>query len=76
MTGPSPDEIIWLAWRIGEDGSVQTVVTLEGEEKDEHPRERRDFDSLEAAEEALGPGFREVAEKVLETGRRAGRWRP
>ena len=68
------ERIVWGAWRVAEDGGIETVLTLEG--GDGFERRRRDFPTLDAAAEALGPGFREVVETVLAEGRRQGRWRP
>ena len=68
------ERIVWAAWRVADDGTIETVLTVAVE--DGHERRRRDFSTLEAAAEALGPSFRDVAEKVLAEGRRRGRWRP
>lgn len=74
MSGPSREGLIWMAWKVAEDGSIVAVATLRDDEG--HLKERWEFDSLEEAADALGEGFRDVAERVLETGRRSGRWRP
>lgn len=68
------ERILWGAWRVADDGGLEIVLTLEGEDGPE--RRRLDFASLEAAERALGTGFRDVVEKVLAADRRRGRWRP
>lgn len=65
---------MWAAWRVADDGAIETVLTVEGEDGLE--RRRRDFPTLEAAARVLGEGFREVVETVLAEGRRQGRWRP
>lgn len=68
------EKIVWGAWRVAEDGSIETVLTLASGEG--HERRRHDFPTLEAAGEELGAGFRRVVESVLAEGRRQGRWRP
>ena len=68
------ERISWGAWRVADDGSVETVLTLVADDGPE--RVRRNFPTLEAAAEALGGSFREVVESVLAEGRRQGRWRP
>lgn len=68
------ERISWAAWRVADDGGIETAVTLVGDDGPE--RVRRDFPTLEAAAEALGESFREVVESVLAEGRRQGRWRP
>lgn len=73
MSG-SEGELIWLKWRVAEDGSVQVVETREAE--GETVRERRDADSLDAAAGRYGEDFRELVEKVVESGSRQGRYRP
>lgn len=73
---PERGRIVWAAWRVAEDGSIQVSATLDREEGEGYHRERWDFPSLAAAADALGPGFRDVVERVLEEGRRQGRWRP
>lgn len=66
--------IAWAAWRVSDDGAIETVLTVEADGG--HERVRRDFPTLEAAAEALGDSFGEVVEKVLAEGLRQGRWRP
>lgn len=73
MSGPE-GELIWLKWRVADDGSVQVVETREAD--GETVRERRDADSLDDAAGRYGEGFRELVEKVLESGSRQGRYRP
>lgn len=68
------DELIWLKWRADEDGTLQIVETRERE--GEIVRERHDADSLDDAAGRYGEGFRELVEKVLESGSRQGRYRP
>lgn len=68
------DELIWLKWRAEDDGSL---LILETRERDgEVVRERRNADSLDAAAERYGEGFRKLVETVLESGSRQGRYRP
>lgn len=74
MDPETRERIVWGAWRVAEDGTIETVVTLEADGGNE--RRRLEFPSLEAAGEALGGSFRGVVEKVLAEGRRRGRWRP
>lgn len=69
-----PGELVWLAWRVTGSGEVQTRMTRTRD--GELVRVARDYDSLEEATAELGPGFREVVERVLEEGARQGRWRP
>lgn len=71
MTGR---RISWVAWRIGEAGGVRALVTFEGPGGTE--REELAFETLEEAADRLGPGFLEVARKVVASGSRSGRWRP
>ncbi|HKK08167.1 MAG TPA: hypothetical protein VKA44_04720 [Gemmatimonadota bacterium] len=66
--------IAWVAWRITDAGAVETRITLEG--PDGLERDEAELASLEAAAERFGESFREVAERVLATGSRSGRWRP
>lgn len=73
MSGPE-GTLIWLRWRAREDGSLQVVETREVD--GETVRRRRDADSLDAAAGRYGEGFRELVEKVLESGSRQGRYRP
>lgn len=68
------DELIWLKWRAEEDGTLQILETRERE--GEIVRERRDADSLDDAAGRYGGEFRELVEKVLESGSRQGRYRP
>lgn len=68
------DELIWLKWRAQEDGSLQILETRE--RQGEIVRERRDADSLDDAAGRYGEAFRELVEKVLESGSRQGRYRP
>lgn len=68
------DELIWLKWRVTGDGSVEIVETRERD--GELVRERRDAPSLDDAAARYGEGFREIVEKVLESGSRQGRYRP
>lgn len=68
------EKIVWGAWRVAEDGTIETILTLES--GDGYERRRLDFPTLEEAGEQLGAGFRRVVEKVLAEGRRRGRWRP
>lgn len=67
-------ELIWLTWRAEEDGRFRIVETRERE--GEIVRERRDADSLDDAAGRYGENFRELVEKVLESGSRQGRYRP
>lgn len=73
MSGPD-GELVWLKWRVAEDGSVQVVETRDAD--GESVRERRDADSLDEAAARYGEDFRELVEKVLESGSRQGRYRP
>lgn len=73
MSDPAGD-LVWLAWRVTESGEVQTRMTRRRD--GELVRVARDYDSLDEATAELGPGFREVVERVLEEGARRGRWRP
>lgn len=66
--------LIWLKWRAREDGSVEVVETREVD--GETVRERRDAASLDAAAGRYGADFRELVEKVVESGSRQGRYRP
>lgn len=68
------EPVAWAAWRVADDGAIETVLTVEADGG--HERVRREFPTLEAAAEALGGSFRDVVEKVLADGRRQGRWRP
>ena len=68
------DELIWLKWRAEDDGSLLIVETRERD--GETVRERRDAESLDAAAERYGDGFRDLVETVLESGSRQGRYRP
>lgn len=70
----SDRRISWVAWRVEDAGGVRTTVTFEGPGGLE--REERAFESLETAAERFGPGFLEVARKVVASGSRSGRWRP
>lgn len=78
MSGRLPaDRVSWASWRIADDGRVQVVATLAPPDGDGEPeRARREYPTLEAAADELGPGFREVVERVLAEGLRQGRWRP
>lgn len=67
-------DLIWLKWRAEEDGSLQVLETRERD--GEIVRERRDADSLDDAAGRYGEAFRELVEKVLESGSRQGRYRP
>lgn len=67
--------VVWGAWRVADDGAIETVLTLSAEGGG-YERIRRDFPTLEAAADALGPGFRSVVASVLAEDRRQGRWRP
>jgi len=67
-------ELIWLKWQAEEDGSLQILETRERD--GEIVRERRDADSLNDAAGRYGEAFRELVEKVLESGSRQGRYRP
>lgn len=73
MTDPD-GTLIWLKWRVRDDGSVHVVETREVD--GETARERRDADSLDDAAGRYGEGFRELVENVLESGSRQGRYRP
>lgn len=68
------DGLIWLKWRVTADGPVEIVETRERD--GEIVRERRDAPSLDDATERYGEDFREIVEKVLESGSRQGRYRP
>lgn len=68
------DELIWLKWRAEEDGTLQILETRERE--GEIVREQREIDTLDEAAGRYGDGFRELVEKVLESGSRQGRYRP
>lgn len=68
------ERIIWLSFQVEPDGTVRTRVTLERD--GEIVRERREAASLEEAQETFGGSFREVVQRVLESGSRRGRWRP
>lgn len=68
------DRLVWLKWRVREDGTVQIVETRERD--GELVREAREDDSVEAAAERYGEEFRELVEEVLESGSRQGRYRP
>lgn len=67
-------ELIWLKWRVAEDGRVEIVETLEAEEG--YRRRRNDAGSVDEATARYGEAFREVVEKVLESGSLQGRFRP
>lgn len=66
--------LIWAAWRVAEDGSLELSATLEAE--DGRERELWSYDGLEEAAGELGSGLREVVERALADGHRHGRWRP
>lgn len=66
--------LIWAAWRVAEDGSLELSATLEA--ADGHERQLWSYDGLEEAAGELGPGLREVVERALAEGHRQGRWRP
>lgn len=68
------DELIWLKWRVEEDGGLQIVETRERD--GDVVRERRDAESMDEAARRYGEEFRDLAEKVLESGSRQGRYRP
>lgn len=68
------DELIWLKWRVDDDGSLRIVETLERD--GEVVREQRDAGSLDAAADRYGEDFRELVETVVESGSRQGRYRP
>ncbi len=67
-------DLIWLKWRADDDGSLRIMETRERE--GELVRERRDAGSLDAAAGRYGEDFRELVEKILESGSRQGRYRP
>lgn len=67
-------ELIWLKWRAADDGGLKIVETREVD--GETVRGRRDADSLDDAASRYGESFRELVEKVLESGSRQGRYRP
>lgn len=73
MTEPAGD-LVWLKWRLREDGTLQVVETRDRD--GEVVRERRDAGSVDAAAERYGSGFRELVETVLDSGSRQGRYRP
>lgn len=66
--------ISWVAWRLTEEGGLLADIRIEREGK--LVRERRRFESVEAAASELGGGFGEVVRRALEAKSRAGRWRP
>lgn len=68
------DRLLWLKWRVRGDGAVQVVETRDRD--GELVREERQDESLETAAERYGEDFRELVEKVLESGSRQGRYRP
>lgn len=68
------DRLVWLKWRVREDGTVQVIETRERD--GELVREGREDDSLEEAAARYGDEFRELVETVLESGSRQGRYRP
>ncbi len=67
--------ILWGAFELAEDGTVRARITREDPDGD-YLRETRRWESLEAAEADLGPGFGEVARKAGSAGSARWRWRP
>lgn len=65
---------IWAKWSLDEGGKVQVVATYR--EGEGFVQVGNLYDSIERAEEALGPSFGEVARAVIAEGGRSGRWRP
>lgn len=67
-------KLIWLKWRVTEEGQVEIVETRDTDEG--YRRRRNDAGSVDEAAARYGEAFREVVEKVLESGSRKGRFRP
>lgn len=65
---------IWASWRVREDGSVHVSATYARQRR--YVQEGMEFDSLEAAEDALGVGFSDVVARARAQGSSSGRWRP
>jgi hypothetical protein len=74
MTGNESGKIIWAKWSLREGGGVEVVATCS--DAGNYVQQELSFESLAAAEAALGPSFREVVDRVTEAGFSAGRWRP
>lgn len=66
--------LVWLKWRLADDGRVEIVETVEGHEGPE--RRRNDAASLDEAARRYGPDFRELVDRAVESGSRKGRYRP
>lgn len=68
------DGLIWLKWRVDDDGSLRIVEIRERD--GEVVGERRDAESLDAAADRYGEEFRELVNRVVASGSRQGRYRP
>ncbi len=68
------DKIIWAKWRLHEDGRVEVVATLG--EPGSYFQRGTFYGSLDDAVEVLGSGFRDVVDRSVEAGSKAGHWRP
>ena len=74
MASERGERPVWAKWRVDSDGGVQVVATYKTD--DGFDQSELSYESLEMAAGDLGDSFREVVEKVMAEGGRAGRWRP